>query len=437
MQKKFLLSLLSIIIIIMLIKPVFAEETAYMGVYLQELSARDYEKLGVKENYGIMITNTVKDSPAEKAALISNDVILEMDKARIYTIDQLTKMLSFMEPQQKIKLKIFRNGKKKTIDLVLGEKKIKEVKTAAYLGLYLEDLQETEINEMGLKDHYGVLVREVVKDGPVDDAGVLNGDILLMIDKEKIYTAAQVSKMLKNYEPGEKVKVEIFRENNYIDYDVILGEKEVFSQDLFKNLHIDVSKPENIFVYKYDDQFSKWIGILPKELNEQLLEYHKIENGVLIEKVIEGTPAEKADLLAGDIILKMNGENIISTKDIHKIVQDSDLGEKIKLDILRTGKHKSVNVKVEERKDHHKESKVEVSFDGGDIKIVIDGKEERIINLSNTLGKLETLKSLQDLQIYFSEENTQELNKDLKSIQKELEDIEIEVKVIEGSNGDL
>jgi S1-C subfamily serine protease len=436
MQKKFLLSLLSIIIIIMLIKPVFAEETAYMGVYLQELSAKDYEKLGIKENYGIMITNTVKDSPAEKAALISNDVILEMDKVRIYTIDQLTKMLSFMEPKQKIKLKIFRNGEKKTIDLVLGEK-IKKAKTAAYLGLYLEDLQETEINDMGLKDNYGILIRQVVKDGPVDDAGVLDGDVLLMLDKDKTYTSAQVSKILKNDEPGEKVNLKVFREKNYFNYDVILGEKEVLYQDLFKNLHIDVSKPENIFVYKYEDQFSKWIGILPKELNEQLLEYHKIENGVLIEKVIDGTPAEKADLLAGDIILKMNGENITSTKDIHKIVQDTDLGEEIKLDILRTGKHKSINVTVEERKDHHKESKVEVSFDGGDIKIVVDGKEEKIINLSNTLGKLETLKSLQDLQIYFSEENTQELNEDLKSIQKELEDIEIEVKVIEGSNGDL
>jgi len=437
MQKKILISLISIILIIMLIKPVFANENAYMGVYLQELSARDYEKLGITENYGIMITNTVKDGPAEKAALVNNDVILEVEKTRIYTIDQLTKMLSFMEPEQKIKLKIFRNGEKKTIDLILGEKKIKKIKTAAYLGLYLQDLQQTEINEIGLKDNYGVLIKQVVKGGPVDAAGILDGDILLMIDKEKIYTADQVAKMLKNYEPEEKVNLKVFREKEYINYDVILGEKEFFFQDLFKNLQIDVTKPENIFVYKYDDQFSKWIGILPKELNDQLLEYHKLKNGVLIEKVIEGTPAEKAALLAGDIILKMNGETITSTKDIHKIVQSTDLGKEIKIDILRAGKHTSFKVPVEERKDHQKESKVEVSFDGGDIKIVVDGKEENIINLSNTLNKLETLKSLHDLQIYFSEENTQELNEDLKSIQKELEDIEIELKVIEAGNGDI
>jgi S1-C subfamily serine protease len=437
MQKRMLITILSIFVISMLITPAFAEDKAYMGVYLKDLSAKDYEKMGIKENYGIMITKTVDEGPAEKAAIQNKDVILEMDGEKIYTIDQLTKMLTFHKPEQKIKLKIFRDGKNKNINLVLGKKQTKGKKTIAYLGVYLEDLTEKLSKKLELTDNFGVYISKIVEDSPVFKAGLEDGDVLLSIDKGKIYTSDQVTKMLKNYTPEQQINVRIFRDKGYMNFDVILGEKEVLDWTSLDALYMKSATPENVFVYKYDDGNSKWIGILPKELNDQLLQSYKVENGVLIEKVIEGTPSEEAGLLAGDVILKMNDTTIKNTKDIHKSVQATEIGEEIKIDLLRGGKNKSINVKVAERKAHQKESKVEVSFDGGDIRVFVDGKEDKIINLSNSLGELEALKSLHDLDIYFSEEDKIELEMELKDLQDELQDIEIDLEIIEGTHGDI
>ncbi len=436
MQKRMLITILSIIVISMLITPAFAKDKAYMGVYLKDLSATEYEKLGISENYGIMISKIIEDGPAEKAAIQDKDVILEIDGSKIFTIDQLTKMLSFLKPEQKIKMKIFRDGKKMNVDLVLGAKDT-GMKTIAYMGLYLEELSEKQINKMELQDNFGVYITKVVEDGPVAKAGIKNGDVLLSIDKEKIYTADQVTKMLQVYKPEQKVNVRIFRDKKYMNYDVILGEKEVSKWNGLEGLFYDMSKPENTFVYKYDDHNNKWIGILPKDLNEQLLKTYKIDNGVMIEKVIEGTPSEKAGLMAGDIILKMNDTLIENTKDIHKAVQAVESGEEIKIDLLREGKNKTIKVKVVEREDFYKESKVEVSFDGGDIKVWVDGKEDKIINLSNSLNGLEALKSLQNLEFYFSDEDRKEFEEQMEGIQEDLKDIEIEMEYIEDSHGDI
>ena len=438
MQKKLLITILSIFVISMLITPAFAKDEAYMGVYLKELAAKDYEDLGMKENYGIMISKTVEDGPAEKAALQNKDVILELDGNKIFTIDQLTKMLSFLKPDKKVKLKIFRSGKMINVDLILGAKQTKGVETIAYMGLYLEELSDKLIQKLELQDNFGVYISKVVKDGPVDKAGLESGDVLLSVDKEKIYTPDQVTKMLKIYKPEQQVNVRIFRDKKYFNYDVILGEKEVFNWNSLEGLYYDITKPENIFVYKYDDDKSKWIGILPKELNEQLLKSYKIKKGVMIEKVIEDTPSEEAGLLAGDIILKMNDKEVENTKDIHKIVQETETGQDIKINLLRDGKNKMLQVRVAERKEFQKESKVEVSFDGGDIKIWIDGKEEKIINLSNSLGELETLKSLHDLDIYFSDEERDELKEELMDLEDDLKDIEIEMEYLEqNESGDM
>ena len=65
-------------------------------------------------------------------------------------------------------------------------------------------------------------------------------------------------------------------------------------------------------------------------------------------------------------------------------------------------------------------------------------KEEKIINLSNSLGELETLKSLHDLNIYFSDEEREELEEELMDLEDDLKEIEIEMKYLDQSeSGDI
>jgi len=103
--------ILSLVVLVLAATPLLAKSKAYMGVFLSDLSAGDFEELGLKENYGVFIESIVEESPAEEAGLQAQDVILQVAGDKIYTVDQITKMLTTYEPDQVVKIKVMRDDK--------------------------------------------------------------------------------------------------------------------------------------------------------------------------------------------------------------------------------------------------------------------------------------------------------------------------------------
>ncbi|MCK4696219.1 MAG: PDZ domain-containing protein, partial [Candidatus Cloacimonetes bacterium] len=164
--------LVTLITLVLVITPLMAKSKAYMGVYLSELSGKDYEKYGLKDSYGVLIKKIVEDSPAEKAGLKNKDIILEIAGDKVYTPDQITKMLSFFEPEQIVKIKYFRKKKIKTLNLTLGEKKKPEFKKKAFLGVYLNELDEDDRTDLALEYMHGILITEIIEGEAAEKAGM-------------------------------------------------------------------------------------------------------------------------------------------------------------------------------------------------------------------------------------------------------------------------
>ena len=288
----------------------------------------------------------------------------------------------------------------------------------------MKNLSEKYRKKIGLEDQYGVLIEKVVKDGPVQKAGMQDDDVILKIGEDKVYTSDQVSQMLNYLKPEQQVKITIFRDKEYKTFDVILGEKKIppfeFDTSGIEFLH-DI--PENVFVYKYDEKNGKWIGIQPKELNEQLLKTYNLENGVLIEKVFENTPAEDAGLLAGDVITHINDQIMENTKGIIKLIQSKEIDDEIDIAIKRGTELKIIKTKIGKRHDLHSDQKVEVSFDEGDVRIMIDGDEELLLDL----GDLKELDKLKELQ-YLKGEKMEHFNEQMEKLGEKLKDIKIDIK---------
>lgn len=89
-----------------------------------------------------------------------------------------------------------------------------------------------------------------------------------------------------------------------------------------------------------------FLGVM---LKEERTGDEKTSEGVVVTEVIEGTAAEKAGLLAGDIILKLDGEDVNSISDIIGKVQDHQIGDEVKLDISRDGKKKKLKAELGEK----------------------------------------------------------------------------------------
>ena len=87
-----------------------------------------------------------------------------------------------------------------------------------------------------------------------------------------------------------------------------------------------------------------FLGVQLKDLNSQLSKYFDVENGVLIEEIIEDSAAEEAGLKAGDVIIKIEDTKIGSGGDVIAFMQDTKPEDKVKVCVKRKGKNKSRKV---------------------------------------------------------------------------------------------
>lgn len=428
-MKKIRVILISLVVFTLFAAPLFAK--AYMGVYLGDLSKKDYEEFGLKENYGILIKKVVDESPAANAGLQSKDIILEIAGDKVYTTDQLTKMLSYFETEQTVKIKYFRDKKVKSVNLKLGEKKSFEPKKKAYLGVFLTELDNETREKLELKEQHGILITKTVENGPSEKAGIENKTVLLEMDGEKIYTIDQLTKMLNSYQPEQEVKLFTFLKKDYKDVIVKLGEREdlmfkfgdVFDWDF-------LNKPDNVFVYQYDMENRKWVGAILKT-NEKIIrdgDEETIEIDITIDEVIKDTPADKAGLKEGDKIIAIDGEKIESSKQIGKVINEKEVGDTVELKIERDGKKMTITCEIAKRKDYEGYEKVEVSVDDGDIRIWMNGEEKSILDMKKLSEEMYKLKALQKADI---KEEMEKVSDEMEKVRRELNNITIEIEIEE------
>ena len=95
-----------------------------------------------------------------------------------------------------------------------------------------------------------------------------------------------------------------------------------------------------------------WLGVGIDPVSEEVAKQSKVQvgEGVIINSVFEGDPADMAGLKVGDIILKIGGSEINSPNSMIRVIGAITPGQTINLDILRDGKPKLVPVKLESRK---------------------------------------------------------------------------------------
>ena len=93
-----------------------------------------------------------------------------------------------------------------------------------------------------------------------------------------------------------------------------------------------------------------FLGVSMQDITPELAEAFGLDrqSGALITKVLDGSPADKAGLLAGDIILSSDGKEIKYANDLRNRIGLLPVGEKISFKILRNGKEKNIVVTVDE-----------------------------------------------------------------------------------------
>ncbi|MBU1233878.1 MAG: DegQ family serine endoprotease, partial [Proteobacteria bacterium] len=96
-----------------------------------------------------------------------------------------------------------------------------------------------------------------------------------------------------------------------------------------------------------------WLGVAIQDLDKDLSEAMGLKdiNGVLVSDVTENSPAAKAKLERGDVILRVNGEKMTSTGRLRNTIAAMGAGTEVQLDLMRDGKEKTVPLTLGELPD--------------------------------------------------------------------------------------
>jgi serine protease Do len=88
------------------------------------------------------------------------------------------------------------------------------------------------------------------------------------------------------------------------------------------------------------------VGIGLQDLTPELMNNFNVKEkeGALISQIYEGSPAEKADLKTGDIIIQIDGKKIKDSQDVVREVLKRQVGQKILFEVIQDGKHTEVSV---------------------------------------------------------------------------------------------
>ena len=215
---------------------------------------------------------------------------------------------------------------------------------------------------------------EVEKDSPAEEAGLEVDDIILEFDGKTVNSSEMLVTEVRKRKPGDTITIKIEREDKEQKVKVTLG--EYTRQDIWKEFEAKFPAlfriPESFpseegvpRVFRFPEERAvpgvkfqrlspfenrKFIGIYLEELNEELSAYFGFKDGVsiLISRIEEGSPAEKAGLKVGDLVISADGKRVQTQEALVELIQGKEKGSTIRLEILRDKKKMTIDVEVDE-----------------------------------------------------------------------------------------
>jgi len=249
----------------------------------------------------------------------------------------------------------------------------------SFLGVYAEDVNKENMARYGLRDARGVAITQVIKDSPAEKAGLKKDDVILRFEADSVTSVRKLNRLVSEVAPDQTVKLGISRGGGEHEITVTMGKRndsmnamgylkglgklegldKLQGWDKLKDL--DKMMPPGANVWTWEGQGSdkdgmifavgnrRRIGVTTLELTKQLADYFGIADGkgVLITSVADDSPAAKAGVKAGDVIIAIDGEKVEGSGDLARGINKKKEGD-VTLTLVRDKNQRSVTVTPKE-----------------------------------------------------------------------------------------
>jgi len=155
------------------------------------------------------------------------------------------------------------------------------------------------------------LVFEVEEGSPADKAGIKPGDVLYSYNGKRLRSSADLTEVLSRERPGDKAKIVLLRDGEKVEVVVQYPKEE--------------RKPG-----------TGYLGIASKP----------VEGGILVARVVKDSPADKAGIKPGDVLVEGDGQRLETAADFKALMATKCPGDRVKFVVKRGERTKRIKVKL-------------------------------------------------------------------------------------------
>jgi len=177
-----------------------------------------------------------------------------------------------------------------------------------YLGVSYptQELSEEQMKQLGIKENEeGVYVSAVAPDGAAQAAGIKRGDLITKINGAEVTSGLEMSSVLANFKPGDKVDVTYKRKGSEYSTGVVL------------------KKSPGNYEKVVSDNIEEEVGAELETLDSKKAEQYGIEGGVVVKSIKKGGPISKTRMEEGFIITSVNGVDVRNVDELGKALYNA------------------------------------------------------------------------------------------------------------------
>jgi serine protease Do len=235
---------------------------------------------------------------------------------------------------------------------------------SGWLGVEIGEVTPENAKDLKLSATRGVVIQDVEPSSPAAKAGLKEHDVVLQYDGQTVEGSVQFRRLVRETPAGRTVALVISRDGATQNLSVELADRSSYYEKKMQGTMRDFGKPFALATPNFDfnisspeifsmmDMRTPLLGISAEDLTGQLGSYFGAPNnsGVLIREVRSGTPADKAGLKAGDVIVKVDGKPVAALSELRDQLRDKGDGKTVNLGVLRKGSEMNVPVTIEKPK---------------------------------------------------------------------------------------
>ncbi len=201
--------------------------------------------------------------------------------------------------------------------------------TRSYLGVMLHDIDRNLAEAYKLPKPEGSLINQVTPKSPAEKAGLKSGDVILKINGSSISRTSDLLNVLNRVAPSQTVQLEVLRDDKVRTISATLG-----------------TAPDDTPAAEDKNNPTSGLGMSIRNLTPEEQAKLDVRGGILVQDVKRGSLASLSNIVAGDVILQVNGTPILNSQMFVKTMAALPKNSVARVAIIRQGQRAILGLRL-------------------------------------------------------------------------------------------